>query len=205
MNNSVRRGFAPVPVIIVVLVVAAGFWFLISSGRVNLPKSSTGTSQTSPTVSIDKSDPNWIRDYCKQEIQKLPEAPMTYKEKGPVERNAESPYIADMSGLDDNPSSTCQIAYSYDEEVAYASVGVEHIFDIKYGNAFAEKLAEIYDSNMPGGWEQLPRLDDKTAGRPGYATDALPLVYRRETADTVEYLEVFDAVDFYVELTVYEK
>ena len=107
--------------------------------------------------------------------------------------------------MSQNKSATCQISYDYKDVDAYPSVGVEYVFDIKNANAFTEAISSLYKNIMPKGWELLNKVSDKDSGRPGYSSDALPLVFKRETRSTVEYLDVFNAIDFYVELTIYER
>jgi hypothetical protein len=193
MSSSARnaqKGLVPLyAIILVILALGAGIWALSSSSK------------------IDKSDPEWLWKYCTTEVQKLPEAPMEYDQKLPVSSNGPSTYISNNWAVDlyENNKETCQIEYEYTDDIAFPSVGVEYAIDITNHNAFGEALSMMYHDSMPAGWELLSKVEDAAAGRPGYSTDALPLVYKRETRDTVEYLDVFDAVSFYVELTVYER
>jgi hypothetical protein len=207
MTNPSQEGKISLYVIILVIALGiVGGWFVLSNGLVNLSFGSKSSPEQEVT-SIDKSDPKWLWNYCVSEIKKLPKAPMEYTQQLDVKYNQASPYISNdwAKNLENNDSETCQILYEYDDEIAYPSVGVEYKFDIKYGNQFTETIANLYHNSMPKGWERLTNPTDQEAGRPGYSSDALPMVYKRETPDTIEYLEVFDAIGFYVELTVYEK
>ncbi|OGC50868.1 hypothetical protein A2716_02430 [candidate division WWE3 bacterium RIFCSPHIGHO2_01_FULL_40_23] len=161
---------------------------------------------------VDKSDPNWLENYCLKEVKNLPEAPFafTVKDVHPRSRNSISDvylhkYIPDEKWY---KGQTCAIWYTFKPEDAYASVGVEYIFHIDYVNAFEENTDTLYTKAIDGSWKKISPLSDSEGGRPHYSYDGFPLVFTRENQElgTVEYATVsFGSRSLYIHFLVYEK
>ena len=158
---------------------------------------------------IDKTDSDWKMVYCSKELAKLPGPPFIYKGKSSVIRTSPTLYTRKMmpGKLKFSDISTCSYSYKYENKTAWPSVGVEYRNHIDNVNQFSDTSSALYVSSVDSSWKKLSRISRKDSGTPGYATDSYPLVFTRENRalGTVEYLDVFPAVDFYVKLSVYEK
>lgn len=201
MNKNSARGFSSLIILVFVFVLIVGSGLYLFFFRPPFfQKMITG---------IDTTDPDWKMTYCSRELSKLPGPSFSYDEKSDVNRTGPTVYVRKMipDTVKYSDIITCSFDYEYDEETAWPSVGVEYRMHIDNSNAFKDRIAEAYASAVDSSWTQLPRLPKDDAGNPHYVTDALPLVFTRENRSlgTVEYLNVFTAVDFYVKLSVYEK
>ena len=201
MNKKSARGFSSLIVLIFVFIAIVVGGLYLSYDRIPfLQKLITG---------VDKTDPDWKMAYCSKELAKLPGPPFTYQNKSDVNRTGPTMYTRKMmpEGLKHSDIITCSYSYKFEEKAAWASVGVEYKNHIDNANQFKDTSAELYVNSVDPGWKQLPRISKNDSGTPPYVTDSFPLVFTRENRrlGTVEYLDVFPAVDFYVKLSVYEK
>ena len=161
---------------------------------------------------VDKSDPEWLSKYCLEEVKNLPEAPFAYKEKD-VKVNAYSS-VSDVYLDKFIPeekwfkAKTCAIWYNFENEEAYASVGVEYRFHIDFVNLFNENVDRLYTEAIDKSWKKISPLTDKEGGRPHYTYDGFPMIFTRENTElgTVEYATAeFGSRSLYIHFTVYEK
>jgi len=206
MKYSEQSGFSSILIIIIVVVVAAGA-FSVFIGFDFLSGSDDVASGEAVAL-VDKSDPDWLIGHCMSEIVKLPEASFSYEDKDTPYISSPTTFISKLLPEDKRyDAETCNVAYNYDSTEAYASYGLEYTADINVVNAFAERIASDYSSQIDSSWSLFSQLSDEEAGRPGYASKALPLVFTRENAQlgTVEYAEVFLGIPLYVKFTAYEK
>ena len=161
---------------------------------------------------VDKSEANWLENYCLKEVKSLPEAPFKFTKKDVHTRSRTSAsdiylrkYIPDNKWF---KAQTCVIWYDFEYKEAYASVGVEYIFDIKAVNTFEENTDTLYTKAIDKGWKKISPLSDKESGRPNYTYDGMPMVFTRENKDvgTEEYATVnFGPRVLYVHFIAYEK
>lgn len=210
-SGQTQKGFSSVilAVVILILFVLAGLLYLIYGVLLANKKPNNVVNAPQKKVAlVDKTNPDWKMVYCKDELAKLPGPPYTYKQKSDFTRTGPSLYIRSKIPKDAKFAefATCSFSYRFDEKTAYASIGVEYIFDIKYANEFHDKVAEAYANSVDPSWKRLPRVPREDSGTPFYVTDSLPLVFTRQNQDIgiTEYLDVLIGVDFYVKLTIYE-
>ena len=201
MSKKLVSGFSPFAILIFAFVILAGGGLYLSYDKIPfLQKLVTG---------IDKTDSDWKMVYCSRELAKLPGPPFTNKGKSNVTRTSPTLYTRKMmpEKLKYSDISTCSYSYKYENKTAWPSVGVEYRNHIDNANQFSDTSSALFVSSVDSSWKKLPRISRKDSGTPGYATDSYPLVFTRENRalGTVEYLDVFPAVDFYVKLSVYEK
>lgn len=158
---------------------------------------------------VDKSDPDWMMAYCSKELAKLPHPPFAYQKQSDVNRSGPTTYIRKMmpEELKYSDIATCSYSYKFDTETAWISVGVAYINHIDNVNQFKDVSSSLYASSVNSSWKLLPKVSKVDSGTPQYASDSFPLVFTRENRKlgTVEYLDIFPAVEFYVKLSVYEK
>jgi len=98
--------------------------------------------------------------------------------------------------------------YNFENEEAYASVGVEYKFHIDFINMFEENVDRLYTEAIDKSWEKISPLTDQEGGRPHYSYEGFPIVFTRENAElgTVEYATVqFGSRSLYIHFTAYEK
>ncbi len=193
--------FPSLAVFILVVLVMTGGGLSISYNKIPfLQKLVTG---------VDKTDPDWKMSYCNKELVKIPGPPFTYKKKSDPIRTGPTLYTRKMmpEKLKYSDIATCSFSYTFEEKTAWSSIGVEYTNHIDNANQFKDTSAALFVNSMDASWKKLPRVPKKDSGTPHYVTDSFPLVFTRENRKpgTVEYLDVFPAVDFYVELSVYEK
>ena len=200
MSEKSARGTVSLIVVIFVLLVAVCGGLYLSYNKIPfLQKLITG---------IDKTDSDWKTIYCHKELDKLPGPPFTYQKKSDFTRTSPTLYTRKMipEGLKHSDIATCSYSYKFEEKAAWASVGVAYVNHIDNVNQFKDTSSALFASSVDSSWKQLPRVSKKDSGTPGYVTDSFPLVFTRENRalGTVEYLDVFPAVDFYVKLSIYE-
>ena len=194
--------------IIPVVIIALGFWkgrAIYSIAIKYLP------TKQAKAVKIDKSDPNWLKKYCADEIKNLPQAP--FKNQG-LDGDVQflgipEVYLRETIPSDKwYPAKNCGLWYKYDPKEAYPSVAVEYKFDIRAANTFNENVDRLVSEAIDDSWRKISPIDDEAAGRPFYLYKGFPMVFTRERTDvgTVEFA-TFDwgANNFFVHLTVYEK
>lgn len=201
MNKKPANGFSSLVLLILAFIVLVTGGLYVSYIKIPfIQKLITG---------VDKRDSDWKMAYCGKEIAKLPAAPFTFKSKSDVIRTGPSLYTRKMmpEGLKYSDVVTCSYAYRFDVKTAWTSVGVEYKNHIDNANQFSDTSSQLFVASMGRGWKKLPRIARKDSGLPGYVTDSFPLVFTRENRmlHTMEYLDVFPAVDFHVKLSVYEK
>lgn len=69
-------------------------------------------------MTIDKTDPQWLRKYCFAEIAKLPKPPFVFQKVSPVRGTLTDFYIRQR--LDPNKKrEACTVWYSFDKAQAY--------------------------------------------------------------------------------------
>lgn len=165
------------------------------------------------TTGVDKTDPKWMRSYCSNELKKLPTPPFKYTGlNGDIHFGITDvslkKFIPQEKFLD---SVTCGYWYKYNPKDAYASVGVEYIFDIKYSNAFKENVDRLYTESIQKTsktWKKSQSLSDNEGGRPFYGYKGFPLIFSREISKigTEEFINInWGANELFVQFTVYEK
>lgn len=175
-----------------------------------------------PSIKVDKRNAKWMQNYCKEMVAQLPPTPFTYTRKGDAEGMVGPLHSRVIIPADDlKRAETCGIGYKFDEKQAYAEMGVEHIFDIKYKNKFDEAVARAYTLRMTkptkkvmrwtindpkSAWEKQRLLTNEEGGRPFYMSKDLPLLFKRENKKLglTEYVEAYFGVEYYVNLTVFE-
>lgn len=164
-------------------------------------------SPQSTASSIDKTDPKWLEKYCIEKVDKFPEAPFKYENKNPPSVNMPSAYISEKIPKG-KKQSTCQVSFHFDTEKAYSSLGVKWGADIRLNRAFEEKVDNLITPKMAG-WEKIsPLISDKEAGRPGYAYQGFPMIFKQDSpiSNTTDYVDfIFGGNQLYVELTTHEK
>lgn len=163
-------------------------------------------------VKVDKSDPNWLENYCLAEVKNLPEAPFTFTKKDVHLRSRGSAsdvyldkYIPENKWF---KAQTCVIWYDFEYKEAYASVGLEYVFNIKASNAFDENVDRLYTEAIDKGWKKISPLSRDESGVPVYVYAGIPIVFTRENSDlgTVEFATVeMASKQLYVHYIVYEK
>lgn len=201
MNRKTVRGFSSLVILILVLLVTIGGGLYLTYNKIPfLQKIITG---------IDKTDPDWKMKYCSRELAKLPGPPFTYLKKSDSTRTGPTLYIRKMmpEKLKYSDITTCSYSYKFENKTAWPSVGVEYRNHIDNSNQFYDTSATLFVNSIDQSWKKLPRVSRQDSGTPHYVTDSFPLVFTRENRGlgTVEYLDVFSAVDFYVKISVYEK
>lgn len=158
---------------------------------------------------VDKTDPDWKMVYCSKELAKLPGPPFANGGKSGVNRTGPTVYTRKLmpENLKFLDITTCSYSYKYEDKTAWPSVGVEYRFHIDNANQFSDTASSLFASSVDSSWKKLSPIPKKDSGIPGYVTNSFPLVFTRENRrlGTVEYLDVFPAVEFYVKLSVYEK
>lgn len=162
-------------------------------------------------VKLDKTDPNWKKKYCNEEVVKLPTAPFAYdKHMGPA-FSLPSTYIYKLIPEEKkyNNAYACTMEYKYEnEEKAFASLGVKYKFDSERFNDFYEQIDILFTKAVNGEWKKISPFDRKETGTPFYMYDGLPAIFQRENerADTVEYAEAYKLPkSLLVKFTFYEK
>lgn len=162
-------------------------------------------------IKVDKKNPNWLEDYCLAEVKNLPAAPFAYTKQEIQPRSWSRPsdlYLKKYIPTDKwSKAQTCAIWYRFEDKPAYASVGVEYVFDIKAMNVFAQNTDTLYSKAIDKSWKKISPISDKDDGRPPYSYDGMPLVFTRENKSigTIEYATVhFGSKYLYVHFTVYE-
>ncbi|MBI2021676.1 hypothetical protein HYS93_02195 [Candidatus Daviesbacteria bacterium] len=171
------------------------------------PQSSQTPTQTKPAV--DKKDPKWLEKYCKEELAKIPDAPFKYKEKEAIVGTLGDPYILDKFPKDKRfKGKSCVIDYNYEDEPAYASVGVTYKFDIRFRNQFEEAVDKLISSKMDSSWKKISPVSNEEGGRPFYSYKGFPMVFTRENSatGTVDYVDInWGAKSLFVTFSTYEK
>lgn len=164
-------------------------------------------TQTKPKV--DKKDPKWLEKYCKEELVKIPDAPIKYKEKEDIVGTLGDPLILNKFPKDKKyKGKSCVIDYNYEDEEAYASVGVEYKFDIKFRNQFEEAVDKLITSKMDSSWKKISPVSNEEGGRPFYSYKGFPMVFTRENSatGTTDYLYFnWGAKSLFVTFSSYEK
>ena len=201
MNKKPAHGFSSLVVLIFIFIVIVGGGLYLSYNKIPyLQKLITG---------VDKTDSDWKMTYCSKELAKLSGPPFTYQKKSNVIRTGPTLYTRKMmpERLKFSDITTCSYAYKFENKTAWPSVGVEYRNHIDNANQFSDTSSALFVNSINSSWKKLPRVSRKDSGLPNYVTDSFPLVFTRENRmlGTVEYLDVFPAVDFYVKLSVYEK
>lgn len=214
-QKSSSKGFAPIYLIAIILVLIAVVTLVISQLRLFsalTPKKSETTTQKTPTpaAQVDKTDPKWLEKYCREEMAKLPEAPFKFENKIDIYLTMADTYIISRipEGKKYTGEETCQIDYKFKDEIAYPSVGVEYEFDINNANMFREKVDQMISAKMASSWKKISPLSAEEAGRPFYLYEGIPLVFTREnpTTGTVDFAYFdFGALVLYASFTTYEK
>lgn len=200
MNKEPARGFSSLIVLILVFILIISGGLYLSYNRFPfLQKLITG---------VDKTNSDWKMTYCSKELAKLPGPPFTYKDKSNVIRTGPSLYTRKImpEKLKYSDITTCSYSYKFENRTAWPSVGVEYKNHIDNVNQFSDVSSALFVNSINSGWKKLPKVSKKDSGTPHYGTDSYPLVFTRENRrlGTVEYLDVFPAIDFYVKLSVYE-
>lgn len=205
----------PLLIIFIVLICLVGLWFFI--GQAKFSSNNTPAKQTNTPKSVavnksqvDKTDKDWMYKYCATEVLKLPEAPFKFKSKEGPTRSGAMVWISKMfpEGTRFDHQVGCSIGYKYNEAEAYASVGVEHKFDIKYANEFSKSVDELLTAKIDSSWEKISPLDKKVSSEPGYSYGGFPMVFKRENKElgTVEYIDIFfGASILYIKVELYTK
>lgn len=212
------RGFSLafiLAIIAAILILIAAIIFALLNYYPNLfgRDQSTDPTQTqeAPNIQtqITKDNPDWIDEYCKEQVNLLPEPPFTVTEKGKVVIYGLGPtYLSGRVPEDKWPKAkTCRIAYSFDETEAYASMGVENKIDIQYKNEFSKQVDIAHTDKINSTWKKISPINSKEGGRPSYSYEGIPLVFTRENTalGTVEFATMEFGVDYFVRITVYEK
>lgn len=186
--------------------------YINSRGKLVTTPAATETTVTqTETAKVEKTDPKWLENYCREEVKKLPEAPFKYTG---LDGDVHLYSIPDVSLKNKIPADkfhkaeTCALWYKYDPKEAYASLGVEDGINIKLVNAFEENADRIFSAAVNNSWKKISPLTDDEGGRPGYGYQGFPVVFTRENADagTVEFATAdFGANTFYVHFITYEK
>lgn len=194
---------------IILVIFLVGVWFFTGQAKFN--PNNTSVKQTAVNISqVDKKDKDWMYKYCQQEVMKLPEAPFKYKSKEGPTRNGPMVWISQMFPKDTrfDHQSGCAIDYKYDEEEAYASLGVKHINDIKYSREFEQRVDERLTAKIDASWKKISPLTKEQSDNPGYSYQGFPMVFKRENAElgTVEYIDIFfGANTLFVKIEFYSK
>ncbi len=200
---------SPILIIIVIIICLVGVWFFTGQAKFN--SNNTSVKQTSTnTPQVDKKDKDWMYKYCAQEVVKLPEAPFKYKSKEGPSRNGAMVWISAMFPKDTrfDHKSGCAMGYKYDEEDAYASLGVKNGVSIEYVNEFEKRVDELLTSKIDSSWKKISPLTKEKSGNPGYSYKGFPMIFTRENPDlgTVEYIDIFfGANTLYIKIEFYEK
>lgn len=194
------RGFIPIWLAIALCFLLGGSiagYYLLTA-----PPEETGA------ISVDKTDPQWLKKYCAREVQKLPEAPFTYTSKSEViETGPLTPVVRLLPQDYYFKTAACRIGYHYEAEPAYASLGVPYAIDIRAKYKFSERTAEILTSKMDPSWKQAAFPEKAGEEKSADAAKRLPLIFTRENADlkTREYVHIYFGIPLYVKLIVYSQ
>jgi len=199
MRKKSVQGFTSLVILIFVLFVIVGGGLYLSYNKIPfLQKLITG---------VDKTNPDWKMIYCSKELVKLPGPPFAFQKKSNINRTGPTLYTRKMmpETLKYSDIVTCSYSYRFEDKTAWPSVGVAYRNHIDNVNQFKDTSSALYANSMNSSWKLLPRVSKKDSGTPNYVTDSFPLVFVRknEKLGTVEYLDVFPAVEFYVKLSVY--
>lgn len=180
--------------------------------NISQKNASSEPTQKNPAISTStlKNDPDWLKKYCQEQAVFLPQAPFEYKEAKKHENPGSIPPTYISSLLPENKkfnSWTCSVSYPFDNEKAYASMGVEYKFDIKYSNEFDKRVADAHEGKMNSAWAKISPLSNEESGRPNYSGNSFPLIFIRENKElgTLEYATMDFGIDYFVRITVYEK
>ncbi|MBI2595102.1 hypothetical protein HYW46_00005 [Candidatus Daviesbacteria bacterium] len=200
---------SPLLIIVIVIFCLVGIWFFFGQAKFSSDKSTVKQTNVN-TPQVDKKDKDWMYKYCQEEVLKLPEAPFKYKSKEGPTRSGAMVWISKMfpEGTRFDHQVGCSIGYKYNEAEAYASVGVEHKFDIKYANEFSKSVDELLTAKIDSSWEKISPLDKKVSSEPGYSYGGFPMVFKRENKElgTVEYIDIFfGASILYIKVELYTK
>lgn len=207
VNKLSQRGIInPVLVVAIVIICLAGVWYFNNIKQNNTLKPSS--KQTS--AEEIKKDKDWMYKYCVQEIAKLPEAPFKYKQKLGPERNGPMVWVSAFFPKDIrfDHKSGCAMDYKFNDDEAYASLGVKNGADIKYTNEFQKRVDELLTSKIDSSWKKISPLGKEESGNPFYAYMGFPMVFTRENQElgTVEYIDIFfGALTLYIKIEFYEK
>lgn len=182
--------------------------------RQQQPSTQNSEQQNTPIVKIDKSDEDWLKKYCHEELMKLPPAPFKYTElEEPIFQLPGEPYMVKLGIFPKEKlyegSYACAKEYKYErEEDAYASLGLIYKFDSESLNQFHEKIDILYSESMNNEWKKMPPFDHEDVGRPFWEYGGLPAVFTRESArsDTVDIVEIQTLPkSLFIEFSFYEK
>lgn len=209
--DSQKGAFSPWLILVLLFGLAIGSWiFFRNPGllqQIQKPQTSQTVSQTQPTV--DKKDPKWLDKYCKEELVKIPEAPFKYEDKEDIQGVLGDPYILDLFPEDKRyKGKSCFLDYNYEDEPAYASVGVKYVFDIRYRNQFEEAIDKLISSKIGSPWEKISPISNEDGGRPFYGYKGFPVIFTRENPETntVDYLYFnWGAKSLFVTFSTYKK
>lgn len=163
------------------------------------------------TIKFDKSDPNWLKNYCVAEIKNLPAAPFRYTSLSDRVEPLGVPATHLKSFIPKDKwftAKTCLLVYKYEPKSAYASVAVDYKFDIRASNTFQENVDRLISESIPKSWRKISPLSDEAGARPFYLYKGFPLVFTRDQADfgAVEFVSfTWGANELFVNLTVFEK
>src|SRR3989338_8821859 len=166
-------------------------------------------------TSVTKDDPEWMSKYCREQSAAFPPAPFKYEKKETYEKAKGDPAPPTEIGRrmpkdakgNEPDSLTCGFVYKYDDEEAFASVGIAYKFDINAFNEFYERADNLHTHAMNATWKKISLLSNKEAGRPFNSYEGYPLLFMRENPvlGTIEYASMHFAVDYYVLFTIFEK
>lgn len=159
---------------------------------------------------VDKTDPNWLENYCHTEVKKLPEPPFKFTGlDGDIHDTLPDVELVDLIPKDKFfKAEACALWYKYDKKAAYASIGVEYFFHIDSVNAFEENTDHLITAAIDKSWKKLSPISDEKGGRPGYTYKGFPMIFTRENKalNTVEYATVnFGADELFIHFVAYEK
>lgn len=196
---------SPILIIIVIVICLVGVWFFTSVKQTDSPES---TNINNPQV--DKKDKDWMYKYCAQEVVKLPEAPFKYKSKEGPTRNGPMVWVSKFFPKDTrfDHQSGCAMDYKFDEDEAYASLGVKNGASIEYVNEFQKRVDELLTQKIDSSWNKISPLNQEQRGSPGYTFQGFPMVFKRENVNlgTVEYIDIFfGANTLYIKIEFYVK
>lgn len=190
MNKHLTQsGIAPLFVILifVVIIIGAGTtFFVINNNDTQIDK-------------VDKIGIESLEEYCLEQAAQLPNAPFAYIEREAPSFSSPNPPLAKMIPDDKlYKTKSCTIAFPYENEEAYASVGAVYKIDIREVNNFQENVDQLYTDailSTNSGWKDI-NPEDKYSS-----------IFMRENTElnTVEYIETFFGIPYYVKFSVYEK
>lgn len=221
MVKSAQRGNSSIVLIILVLLLLLlGFLYFTGNLASLFDKSSSESMVVDDTSTVvNVMDEKSLYDFCVKEIKTLPEPNFTYIDVDDPAHSSADSYIVKYIPEDKQDSAvTCRIAYNFDSETAYQSVGLSYVADIRVANAFADSIAKWYGVKLTQidqeksvdeypNFKQLLTTTDAEAGRPGYSSDSLPAVFTRTNLknNVVEYVDISLGIPLYVKMTVHTK